>query len=241
VAKPVAIGEPGWSAVPDHLTLKSRIGTLIESHIAAHRLAPGDRLPSERDLAAQLSVSRPSLREALRLLEAQGLLVIRRGQGVFVSTSARDVVRERLLQQRVTAEELFSMRIVLEEPAARWAARRARPDDLTQLQRILDDLDRACAQPIDVGLLTRLDSAFHMRVVETAGNRFLQQTLGVLQEMIASGMETTLTIPGRTEQAQVEHQRILSALQTGDEDGAAAAAKWHIQSAHRAALTRLEI
>jgi GntR family transcriptional repressor for pyruvate dehydrogenase complex len=233
--------DPRWRTVPANVTLKSRIGTLIEAHIAEHRLAPGDRLPSERDLAAQLGVSRPSVREALRLLEAQGLLVIRRGQGVFVTASARDLVRERLLQQRITAEELFSMRIVLEEPAARWAATRARPDDLRELQRILDDLDRATSQPLDVGLLTRLDSAFHMRVVETAGNRFLQQTLGVLQEMIASGMETTLTIPGRTEEARAEHHRILSALQTGDEDGAAAAAKWHIQSAHRAALSRLAI
>lgn len=235
------MGDPPWQTAAASVTLKSRIGTLIESHIADHRLAPGDRLPSERDLATQLGVSRPSVREALRLLEAQGLLVIRRGQGVFVTASARDLVRERLLQQRITAEELFSMRVVLEEPAARWAATRARPDDLRELRRILDDLDRATSQPLDVGRLTRLDSAFHMRVVETAGNRFLQQTLGVLQEMIASGMETTLTIPGRTEEARAEHHRILSALQTGDEDGAAAAAKWHIQSAHRAALSRLAI
>lgn len=213
---------------------------LIEAHISEHKLLPGDRLPAERELAGLLSASRASVREAISFLEANGRLVVRHGQGVFVSASAEDVVRERTLNERLTTDELFAMRTVLEEPAARWAALHAMPDHFIPLERALDDLDAAAQveQP-DVDLMARLDSTFHMLIVEMAGNRFLRLTFGVLQEIISATMETTLTLPNRFVTAREEHRRILDALHVGDADGAAAAVKWHINSAHQAALARL--
>jgi GntR family transcriptional repressor for pyruvate dehydrogenase complex len=227
-------------SIPTTAPLKVRVATQINLHIEERQLAGGARLPAERQFAASLNVSRSSLREAIKLLEAQGRLVVRHGQGVFVSSTTEEMMRERTRQQRMSSQELFAMRVVLEEPAARWAATRAQAADLDDLRKILDELDGTTTQPIDVELITKLDSKFHMHVVKMAGNRFLQQTLGVLQEMLATGMETTLTIPGRIEMARIEHFRILAALQAGDEDGAAAAAKWHILSAHKANVKRFE-
>jgi GntR family transcriptional repressor for pyruvate dehydrogenase complex len=94
--------------------------------------------------------------------------------------------------------------------------------------------------PRDFARLQPLDAAFHMRLVEAAGNRFLRQTLGVLQEMLAAGMETTLVVPGRLEKSRGEHDRILAAVRAGDAAGARAAARKHIRGAYKVALRRLE-
>jgi GntR family transcriptional repressor for pyruvate dehydrogenase complex len=79
-----------------------------------------------------------------------------------------------------------------------------------------------------------------MRLVEAAGNRFLRQTLGVLQEMLAAGMETTLLVPGRLETSRGEHEKILQAVKAGDAARARAAARRHIRGACKVALHRVE-
>ena len=75
-----------------------------------------------------------------------------------------------------------------------------------------------------------------MRIVQAADNPFLNQTLGVLNELLQSGMNTTLPIPGRLEKSRADHARILAAIQEGNQADARAAAKSHIRAAYRAAL-----
>ncbi|MBO0803200.1 MAG: FadR family transcriptional regulator [Nocardiopsaceae bacterium] len=210
--------------------------------IASDKLRPGDRLPSERDLAAMLGASRPSLREALRSLKAQGHVEIRHGAGVFVADPATTrTLRDALFAEEMSLIELFDMREVLELPAASWAARHHDPDKLAAVTAAHDALREASLRPgIDVDRLQQLDAAFHLRIVEAAGNRFLSRTLGVLQEMHARGMETTLRIPGRLEASRADHQRILDALLAGDAVAARRAARAHINAVRTAALTRLQ-
>jgi GntR family transcriptional repressor for pyruvate dehydrogenase complex len=92
---------------------------------------------------------------------------------------------------------------------------------------------------VDFDRLQQLDAQFHLRIVEAAGNRFLSQTLDVLQGILSTGMRTTLTIPGRLESSRRDHQRILDAVLAGDAAGARRAAKAHVAAARRAALSRL--
>jgi GntR family transcriptional repressor for pyruvate dehydrogenase complex len=107
-------------------------------------------------------------------------------------------LRAALAQQELTRGELFAMREVLEVPAAGWAAGTGDEARLAAASAALTELNEAIrVDPPDFTLLEKLDAAFHMRIVEAAGNRFLRQTLGVLQEMLAAGMETTLLVPGR--------------------------------------------
>lgn len=228
------IGEPGQ--------ISDRIERQILALLEAEELRPGDRLPSERELAALMGVSRPSVREAVKSLEAHGRLRVRHGQGVFVAdaASARDL-RATLAQQEITLGELFAMREVLEVPAAGWAAQAgdrallaAAGDALTELNEVVD------RRPDDFDALEKLDSAFHMRIVEAAGNRFLNQTLGVLQDMMMAGMETTLRIPGRVGRSRAQHERIMAALLAGDANGSRAATRQHIRDAHAAAVRRIE-
>ncbi|MDH6291350.1 FadR/GntR family transcriptional regulator [Rhodococcus opacus] len=216
------------------------IAERIMQVIADDSLRPGDRLPPERELAALLGVGRPSLREALRSLKAQGKVDVRHGAGVFVADpeTTRNL-REALYAEEVDLEELFDMREVLELPAAAWAARNG---DAVKLERVREAFETLNAASLEGGVdwrhLQSLDAAFHMRIVEAAGNRFLARTQGVLQEILSRGMDTTLRIPGRLERSRADHRRILDAILAGDSSAARRAARAHVHGARKAALSR---
>ncbi len=220
-------------------SLSDRIVTLIEELIDSQALGEGQRLPPERDLAAMLGVSRPALREAIKILEAHQRLVVRHGQGVFVGLNKQDLVRQRLANLEISLMELFRVREVLESAAANWAASSATPEEIEALARILEEQEQAYSEPVDYVRLKELDGQFHTTIVTMAKNRFLSQTFGALQEMIDEGMETTLQVPGRLEISRNDHHRVFAAIKEGNADMAAASAAIHIDGAKNAAMKRL--
>jgi GntR family transcriptional repressor for pyruvate dehydrogenase complex len=221
--------------------LNERIRIEILRVLEARELSPGDRLPSERELAATLKVSRPSVREAVRSLQAEGRLVVKHGQGVFVAEpSAQRAFRESMARLDASLSELFAMREVLEVPAARWAAQRQDALGLAAVQQAFNDLDQAVrAKPRDFQRLQHLDATFHLRIVQAAGNRLLEQTQGVLNELLMTGLQTTLEIDGRLERSWQEHHAILAALLEGDPPAAARAAQLHVRNVRKAANRRI--
>ncbi len=222
-------------------TLNGRIRSEILRVLQDQRLTPGDRLPSERDLAASLRVSRPSVREAVRSLQAEGRLVVKHGQGVFVAEPAmQKSLRESIAQLDHSLAELFAMREVLEVPAARWAAQRQDAAEVQTVQAAFDALDDALlAKPRDFERLQSLDATFHLRIVQAAGNRLLVQSQGVLNELLQTGLQTTLAIEGRTEASRDEHLRILNAIMDGNAAEAGRAAQAHVRNVRRAANRRI--
>jgi len=223
--------------------LAGRIVSQVEKLIADEQLKPGDQLPPERDMAVLLGVSRPSLREAVRILEAHGRLLVRHGQGVFIQDArSQRELRFALASTEMTNKELFAMREVLEVPAAAWAAERISPDQLAGLRTALDEMAALVdsGTPIDFDELAALDVSFHMGIAAAAGNRFLRQTSGVLHDMLLSGMETTLMIPGRAQLSRRDHERIFAALEAHDPAAARKAARAHIRAARAAAVRRME-
>lgn len=222
-------------------SLTARIRGEVLRVLADRQLLPGDRLPAERELANSLGVSRPSLREALQLLQSEGHVVIRHGQGIFVAEPAtRKRLRESVGEFDHDLDELYAMREVLEVPAARWAAERQHRQRLRRVEEAYEELLAASStDPIDWDKLQRLDMAFHLCIVQASGNRFLEQTQHVLHDILAEGMQTTLHIPGRMEQSRVDHERILEALLRGDAAAAGRAARSHVRGARNAALRHL--
>lgn len=230
-----------WQPVGELGSVSDRIVSQVERLITGESLRPGDRLPSERDMAALLRVSRPSLREAIRVLAARDRVVVRHGQGVFVQEPRSErQLRAALSASEATLTELFAMREVLEVPAAQWAAERVEPSHLRELRSTLDTMAKVItATPqIDFNRLAELDVRFHMGIASAAGNRFLHQTSGVLHEILRAGMETTLTIPGRTRLSRRDHERIYAALAAHDPTASRQAARAHIRAARKAALQR---
>ena len=231
----------GWQQLGQG-TLTNRIRLEILRYLEKNHLSPGDRLPSERELAGTLGVSRPSVREAVRSLQSEGRLIVRHGQGVFVAEpAAQRSLRESMASLDHSLSELFAMREVLEVPAAQWAAKRQDHGALTAVQSALDELNAALArEPKDFEELQRLDAQFHLRIVQAAGNRLLVQTQGVLNDLLKTGMRTTLEVEGRLEQSRREHELILAALLDGDAAAAARAARAHVKGARGAANRRIQ-
>ena len=230
-----------WQPITLPGSLSDRIVLQVERLILNDSLKPGDRLPSEREMAELLGVSRPSLREAVRILQARGRLVVKHGQGVFVAVPrSEQELRAALGETELTLGELYAMREVLEVPAAGWAAERATDERLATIRAALEALNAAIDAPErEYDQLRQLDADFHLSIAIAAGNRFLRQTSHVLNEMILSGMQTTLLIPGRVEASRRDHERIYAALAAHDAVAARKAARAHIDAAHMAALRRV--
>ena len=220
----------------------TRIASQLMELIQLQKLNPGDRLPPERQLADLLAVSRPSLREALHTLQAQGLVQIKHGQGTFVQEPlVAQELRASMMSSTHDLNELYDAREVLEVPAAKWAATKATKEDIRMLRTTLNQIDTvSAALPIDYDQLQILDAKFHLTIVEIAGNRFINQTLNVLQDVMKMSMETTLRLPGRSEISRSEHFAILAAIEGAHGTLAAKIALQHISGARATALAEAE-
>ncbi len=227
-----------WQTVGQPGTLSDRIVAQVEGLIASAELSADDVLPPEREMARLLGVSRTSLREAIRILVDRGRIVVRHGQGIYVRAEQTErELRAAAAHTEVTLNELFAMREILEVPAADWAAKQVDEPQLHEIRAALDALNDA----IDSGVaeqdqLAKLDAEFHLAIVAAAGNRFLRQVSNVLHELIMSGMETTLLIPGRLDISRSEHERIYDALAEHRPAAARKAVRLHVRGAHRAAV-----
>jgi GntR family transcriptional repressor for pyruvate dehydrogenase complex len=217
----------------------SRIATQLIDLINLQKLIPGDKLPPERQLAELLAVSRPSLREALHILQAQGIVLIKHGQGTFIQEPrVAQELRASLLSTTHGLNELFDAREVLEVPASKWAAEKATKEDIRLLRATLNQIDNITSNaPIDYVQLQALDAKFHLTIVGIAGNRFINQTLNVLQDVMKMSMETTLRLPGRSEISRNEHNEILTAIENGKGELASKLTLRHITGARLTALS----
>ena len=216
----------------------ARIATQLVELIELQKLNPGDRLPPERALADLLEVSRPSLREALHILQAQGLVQIRHGQGTFVQEPiVAQELRASMMATTHGLNELFDAREVLEVPASKWAASKASKEDIRQLRATLNQIETVTSNsPIDFDQLQILDAKFHLTIVGIVGNRFINQTLNVLQDVMRMSMQTTLRLPGRSNVSKKEHHEILEAIETGNGELASKLTLQHITGARAVAL-----
>ena len=216
----------------------SRIATQLVELIELQKLLPGDKLPPERQLAELLEVSRPSLREALHILQAQGVVQIKHGQGTFVQEPVvAQELRASVMTKTHGLNELFDAREVLEVPAAKWAAEKATKEDIRLLRATLNQIDTITSiKPIDFDQLQALDAKFHLSIVGIAGNPFINQTLNVLQDVMRMSMETTLRLPGRSEISRNQHIEILAAIESGNGDLASSLTLQHISGARATAL-----
>lgn len=192
------------------------------SEIRTGRLKPGDRL-TETDLAARLGISRTPVREAIRLLETDGLVTHTPRVGATVRA---------LDYAEVT--ELYEMRAVLEGTAARFAARAAYDSETAELDAINSEM--ASASP---DVLYHLNTRFHAVLLNAARNRFLVRAVQSIQKSLLILGPSTMEETGRAKQAMQEHGAIIAALRAHDGAAAEATMRAHIEAAHRARLRQL--
>jgi GntR family transcriptional repressor for pyruvate dehydrogenase complex len=192
----------------------------VKAAIREGRLAPGDQLPAERDLTKQLGVSRVSVRDALRMLEAQGLIEVRVGArgGAFVTTPAPTLVGEgigdMLLFAEVTPTDLTEMRMILELGVVELACARATEDDLQALEGICDRADAlAAAGQYDPAL----SAEFHAQLARSSHNPALALVAESLQGPLAGSLREARRVDPQAGRAgPLEHRALVEALRTRD-------------------------
>ncbi|MDX6237094.1 MAG: GntR family transcriptional regulator, transcriptional repressor for pyruvate dehydrogenase complex [Kribbellaceae bacterium] len=217
----------------------------VEADLAAGRLRLGGRLPGERALAEQLGISRPSVREAIRVLEAMGVVRTATGSGpdagaVIVAEPASpltSLLRLHLATNHLPMGDIVQTRVLLESWAAREAAcRRPRKDELARAEQLLDTMDDPDLTPEEFHLL---DAEFHVALSALAGNVLIAAVMSSLRSAIHGYvMAAVPNLPDWEATAvglRAEHRFILAAIQAGRPDQASALVVDHIEGFYRAA------
>ena len=225
--------------MPAHAVEPRRLYRQIADRIGARirdgEYAPGERLPAERELARQLHVSRPSLREALIALEVQGYVEVRIGSGIYVRGRHERGGGARAATPSDTGPfELMRARGLVETECAALAARNATRAQVASIRRALKEMAQANRGGRDPRLPDRL---FHLRIAEATGNSALvlmvqslwDQRLGTL----FSRLDHHFTRPATQAEAIREHRRIVEAIAARDAHGARRAMRDHIEETTR--------
>lgn len=224
-------------------SLDTRIVTYIRQLIETGELRSGDRLPAERELAAQLGVSRTVLREALHTLAAFGLVELQHGRGVFVAAGSAHATAQRLALAMTAGgatpvlQDLFEIRRTLEGAAAEWAAERATSEQITNLRALLfEGLALHQAQQVDPGMAGALDARFHAVLAASTNNRVLMLLMAALVDELAIARERSLAIPGRALRSLHQHEAVVMAIESHDAPAARAAMLEHLNDVEQSIL-----
>jgi len=208
----------------------------IEQSIMDGVLRPGEKLPPERELAQQLNVSRPSLREALLKLEAKGLLQARRGGGTFVTDVVGPILTDPLVHLLKTHPEatydILELRHALEEVAAYFAAVRSTEADREILRHRLAILETIHDEVHDPLRDAEADTEFHLAIADASHNIALMHIMrglfNLLRSSICRSLERLHMQIGNYEIVQDHHRQILQGIIQRDPEAARAAAHLHL-------------
>ncbi|MBO3762299.1 FadR/GntR family transcriptional regulator [Ciceribacter sp. L1K22] len=214
--------------------LYRQVADQIRSLIDAGELAPGARLPAERDLAERLAVSRPTIREALIVLEVEGLVQIRMGSGIYVSSKPTAPHAIQPFQDTDGPFEILQARCIVESAVAEEAARHVTPEGIARLDEILERMEQVLA---DSSEAVASDFAFHRAIATMIGNTALQHMMGMLShkrtspyfEKLASYFEG----PHTWRLALEEHRVIRDAIAAADPAAAREAMRRHLTLAQK--------
>jgi GntR family transcriptional regulator, transcriptional repressor for pyruvate dehydrogenase complex len=213
----------------------------IERLISEGSLKPGDKLPSERELAEMFQVSRTSLRDGIRHLELLGLLEARHGKGTIVrDVSADSLVNplaSMLVRKRQLVAELLDVRKMLEPPLAARAATNASPEEIVDLENILR---RQGAKVRRGELAIEEDSEFHYNIARAAKNSVVMKVLDVLIDLLRKTRERSLQVGGRLRRSFAGHRQILRAIQRRDASAAETAMRHHLEEIEEIVLKKME-
>jgi GntR family transcriptional regulator, transcriptional repressor for pyruvate dehydrogenase complex len=214
----------------------------IRRHIALRLIAPGESLPSERELAGMFGVGRPTIQLALKDLAADRLVVSRRGRhgGTFVLEPADDTVVQdelisRLLARREELEELLDYRRSIEPLISKMAARLRKRSDLSSMRSMIRNMVDAREEPEYM----RFDTEFHLAVARATQNRFLLLSM----EEIRLQLNDVLSLLPETEtwhrRISGEHEAIFDAIEKRDAKAAEKATVVHVDNSDRSVRATL--
>ncbi|MBP1931420.1 FadR/GntR family transcriptional regulator [Ammoniphilus resinae] len=211
-----------------------RIKDSIENGI----IKPGDKLPSERELASSLNVSRGTVREALSILEAKGVVEVQSGKGVFLLQNSQAelfrLLNATFREERTDLLELLELRQSLEGQASFFAAERRNEQDLENIKQALERLENSvCTNQV----AAQEDYDFHMAIVEASHNSMMVTTLRMISEACIDGLQAArseaMLIPGKPKVVLQEHIEIFQAINEANPEKARQLLIHHLENVKR--------
>ncbi|MEV7995680.1 FadR/GntR family transcriptional regulator [Streptomyces sp. NPDC086077] len=206
----------------------------LRDYVTEGGLRAGDRLPPERDMAARLGVSRASVKQAIVVLEVQGLVEARHGGGTYLVRDTLDVEPvERMVERRRRLPDVLEAREALETKLAELAAERREEDDLTAMRAALAHMAKEIEEG---GHGVEGDRLFHAAVTAAAHSSILAEFMRSIADQIAESRTESLRQPHRPHRSLAQHQAILDAVEARQPRQAATAMRRHVRTVAKVRL-----
>jgi GntR family transcriptional regulator, transcriptional repressor for pyruvate dehydrogenase complex len=198
----------------------AQIAEQLLGQIGSRRLKPGEALPPERELTETFGVGRSSIREALRMLESQGVIRGVNG-GAFVVADAANPLESSLrllfaLDEQTGMHDLFELRRILECEAAALAAQRRTDEHLAEMDAATNDMEAALAPAAQGEMFIEADLRFHLAVAGATGNRLVVHSMHAVRDVLRRALNAVYHVPQSPESAVVEHHAVRAAIVAGD-------------------------
>ena len=206
--------------------LYQEVAERLRQRIFAHELTPGTWI-DEQKLAEQYGISRTPLREALKVLASEGLVVLKPRRGCYVTEISRQDL-----------DDIFPLMAMLEGRCAAEAVRRASTTDVEALRDIHEALETA-ARDGKIEAFFEANQEFHRRIQELSGNRWLLSVIQDLRKVLKLSRLHSLSLEGRLQQSLMEHRAIIAAIAAGNAEAAEKSMHDHLLSG-REALAKME-
>jgi DNA-binding GntR family transcriptional regulator len=214
----------GGRKVQRQAPIREQVADIIREAIVEMRLEPGQLLV-EGQLCAMTSASRPSVREALRRLEAEGLVESQNGRGTVVAVVTPEL-----------AAQVYQVRAELEGFATELFVANASDQQRAELRAAVAEVERATREDGSASAILAAKNQIYQVIFDGAGNPILHQLLGMLQRRVTQLRALTLAQPGRPETSAAEIKDILAAIEANDPQAARLAAAHHVEQAFNTAL-----
>ncbi len=195
------------------------------------RYNSGDKLPGERQLSKDLQIGRTSVREAIRRLEAMGLVEVRQGRGTYVNDPSNRTLQTTLTPHILTnqqkLDELFELRQIVESAAAARAAKRADAAQIETMHYWAQTIETAVARQ-ETTLITTADIEFHRQIIIASGNSTLVNLMDSIVDLLRDMRHDSIQIPNLLPEIVRGHREILTAIENKDAQAAADAMRRHL-------------
>jgi len=215
------------------IRLSERVIDAIKEMIAEEDFEPGDKFYSENELTQKLQVSRSSIREAVRILEATGQVTVLHGKGIFIADSLQQELEgftNWLKTNETSILDHFDVRLIIDPKAAAYAAENADKDDIYKMEEVCCNFADQVEED-NTAAIIKCDEEFHMLLAKSTKNKTLHFLMKTMTKSLPEGWISSLHIPGRAQKTINEHRIIIEAIKEGDSEKAEEAMLNHLNNA----------
>ncbi len=214
----------------DKISIIDEVVKQISELIRSGEYQKGDKLPTEEALKNNLGVGRSTIREALRVLQAYGMVEIKPGRGAFVldkSDYNNKMIRDWFMEKEDELHELMEVRLAMETAAISLAVERGSPEQLERINKIHQKFKKSVEKNNNIELAA-LDDAFHKAIIQAANNRYLERIGGLISDSLIEYRKRSFSVAKNVIHALDPHEEILGHIKEKNKQAAIHAMEKHI-------------